>query len=265
MLCRMNRMCVMALIFLVVAAGVCRADTTSWNFSDDFSATSNPNGAWSCGANPAGGGDFQTYPNAFSQPIYTYGPQHAWVNAWNDMWGGGWVYSTKELTSATAVDPGNWPWDAYLEKNAAYLGPSLINNAVNAVVRWTAPSDGKYAVSASWGSAQMSGVSGEVVGVKVDGLGNSYSFSDTLDGFRGRAINGYSDATGTHPSTTYSSELTLMAGQTLDFIAESNAGAGAARATAFNATISSIPEPGTMLLTVLGSLGLMAYAWRKRR
>jgi hypothetical protein len=32
-----------------------------------------------------------------------------------------------------------------------------------------------------------------------------------------------------------------------------------------NVSVSAVPEPGTLALAVAGVLGLLAYAWRKRK
>ena len=64
-------------------------------------------------------------------------------------------------------------------------------------------------------------------------------------------------------SQTYgtSSDLTVAMGDTIDFVSHMDKG------EQLTATITetTVPEPSTLVLLALGLIGLLAYAWRKRR
>jgi hypothetical protein len=74
--------------------------------------------------------------------------------------------------------------------------------------------------------------------------------------------NDYASTAGT--TFSYSSTLTLAANDHIDFLVRQDYGGQSAGA---QITISSMatPEPGSIVLLITGSAGVLAYAWRKRK
>jgi hypothetical protein len=118
-----------------------------------------------------------------------------------------------------------------------------------AVIRWTAPASGEYDVTAAWRDLDSNGGDGVEAFVVLNGAavpGGSLSY-----------LNGGS---ATYPTT----RLNLTQNDTLDFVLGPGAnGVYGNDSTAFNATITSVPEPGIGLATIVGFAG--ACLNRRRR
>src|SRR5260370_12216767 len=117
------------------AATSAAAQATSWAAAGDFSAASNPNGAWSYGWSAKRGSTFN---------LDTVETTVNGVNVW--------------AYSATQVEP-----DVFHNGTNSTINPSGSNPipagtlafhpgplGQNAIVRWTAPSTGSYAISATF-------------------------------------------------------------------------------------------------------------------
>lgn len=114
----------------------------------------------------------------------------------------------------------------------------LLHPAANndyAVIRWTAPAAGNYTVSAYWHDEDPHG-------------GNGGSGDIVLNG---AVVFSTSWANGGGPATSGLLTLSLATGDRLDFLVGS-AGDYAFDSTRFDATITAVPEPGTLALLVLG-------------
>src|SRR6266852_2033738 len=129
-----------ALVMTLAALGIgtatgAAAQATSWAAAGDFSAASNPNGAWSYGWSASRGSAFN---------LDTVATTVSGVNVWN--------------YSATQVEP-----DVFFNGTSNTINPSGTNPipagtlafhpgpiGQNAIVRWTAPSTGAYAIGATF-------------------------------------------------------------------------------------------------------------------
>jgi hypothetical protein len=247
-----------ALVATLACATAANA-ATLWNYSSDFSLTTNPHSDWTYGCEMSEVG-FESYsvPNAMA---YDNGLT---VTRWSRPGNIDGTGSADKTTTTEAKDV----YGVYWEPNATYVMPGLTGDLSPVVIRWTAPTTGTYDLSATWGSADIGGITNQAVAVKIGGLGQANTFSDTLNGFIGRAANGYADATGTHPSSTYTgTNVALTAGQTVDFITYTASGPAGFPYTKFdaNVTLVSTPEPASMVILATGLIGLLAYAWRKRK
>ena len=121
-------------------------------------------------------------------------------------------------------------------------------------LRWTAPAAGvynivadMYCVNTQWNNTNSMIVKNLNFGTKIA--------EGTTNGF-------YSDPGAL--TFNYSGALSLQAGDTLDFASDGRS-TGNGNNVAYQVTITSTPEPGTLALLITGGIGLLAYAWRKRR
>jgi threonine dehydrogenase-like Zn-dependent dehydrogenase len=91
-------------------------------------------------------------------------------------------------------------------------------------------------------------------------------FTGVIDGNVGNARLGIA-AWGTSPSQHYvsSSAITVHAGDYIDFFVDKYNGSLTNDLTVVHATISEVPEPATIVMLASGLIGLLAYAWRKRK
>lgn len=108
--------------------------TTLWDAQRDFSAATNPNGAWSYGWSAGRGSAFNPYTVAATTGVF-----NVWKYSANQL-EPGIIYNGTATTAAYAsglIPPGSL---------AFHPGPS----GQNAIVRWTAPSAGSYDVVATF-------------------------------------------------------------------------------------------------------------------
>jgi hypothetical protein len=112
------------------------------------------------------------------------------------------------------------------------------------------------------------------VHVLLNGDGNNgrvftgtHLYDGTLDGNIGNAALGIAQS-GTAPSLSYSSgenDILVHAGDHIDFTIDSGSAGWNKDMTGLAVTITQTPEPATMAMLVSGLVGLLAYAWRKRK
>jgi hypothetical protein len=116
----------------------------------------------------------------------------------------------------------------------------------DAIVRWVAPSAGKYLVTGSF-----QGIDRTPTGVQLLlYAGAQQLFSSSLNGF-GSTV----PFTFTH---------TFLAGESLDFGVNSS-GSFFNDSTAFTATIQSVPAPDSLTLMLVGGLSLLSISCGRRR
>src|SRR5260370_34645151 len=180
-----------ALVMRLAALGMgpatsAAAQATSWAAAADFSAASNPNGAWSYGWSASRGSTFN---------LDTVATTVSGLNVWN--------------YSATQVEP-----DVFFNGTSGTINPSGTNPipagslafhpgplGQNAVVRWTAPSTGAYAVGATFTGRDFVGPTTTDVAVLSSG-----------------ALLWSGEVTGYGATQSYAaSRLDLIAGDSLDF------------------------------------------------
>jgi len=205
-----------------------------YDLSDDFSLSSNPNGAWSYGKY-TGGLDANTFT------LFTIGETILPDGNPLDVWHG--------VSGDSNIDPN------IIKNNGASFTASCCGIDFNAdkvtfgpflgptVARWTAQFDGTFDVMASFATVQS-----------VNSSPNAYIFVDGL------ALDNLGPITAS--VFNYNGTFTRTAGQWIDFVVWG--GNGANKTTEVSANITAVPEPS---IIVLFATGLLAFglASRKKR
>lgn len=200
---------------------------------DDYSPTSNPNGAWSYGystvANP---GVFVLYDTTqFLLPGLSVWDSSALTD--NP------TVSNNMTSSAISLSTATWqPYELALHPG---------RNAEFSIIRFTAPSSGSYDLEGSFRGIDVVGATTDVSVL----LNGSSLFNDELN------LNGNGN------TALYTSTVTMNAGDTLDFRVGDGGNGPLFDSTGLEAVVigSSIPEPTTASLGLV-ALGLLA---RRRR
>ncbi len=231
-----------ALVFAMAALGMTAPAQAQLNYdlAANFSITNNPNGAWTYGycakTDPLSTG-FVAFTETSNLSVL--GWPDANCEAWVPVPGWGDPNITHNLTGADYTFAG-YHWDA----NGIGLGPGA---DASPVVRWTCQEAGTYDVSATFtGNLEGAGTSLWLVGLN----GTDPWLNDVTHDW------GYGQ------SQTYTGQLTLSVGETLDFVNISWTNGG--QYTGLSATISQVPEPGTLALSAFGLLGVGMYLRRSR-
>jgi len=234
------------------------AAATVWNVVSDFSISSNPNGAWAYGRGaPAGGTpewDFVPLPytSTFSQ-----GPTDFWERT-----AGGAPPRGKGTIPIVGENMGA----AYNFETALVL-PGVLwlhpGSVLDVLVQWKAPTAGSYSYSGEYEllDTHPTGVIGQVFENATE------LYSRTLTG------PGANQSTMTPgESETFGGTVSLLAGQTLTFAVnkdgnydnDSTGLIATITSNGLTATIpSSIPEPSTWAMMLLGFAGLSFAACRR--
>lgn len=156
-------------------------------------------------------------------------------NPTGDMWGYG---------SAGAWEGGA---DERIIKEGQHPGYSG-SDPVLAIRRWTSDVAGPVTISGALAKLDTRGGDGVDCSIWVN---TTQVYQCGLAGTDGVGV-------------SYSFSTNLSVGDTVDFVVDPRTWHGN-DATMFTATISQVPEPGTLTVLGAGLLGLLAYAWRKQR
>jgi hypothetical protein len=204
----------------------------SYDLSADYSLANNPNGAWTFGS------------CAIGQPLSTFtqftqtgaiGDIDGWIADADPNWCDPNVSYNPADTEVVLFD--NYHWAAH--------GVGLGSNGIgSAVVRWTCQEDGVYDVVATFTGTLSTGNT-SVWLVALDANASEWLMPAERHGYG--------------ESQTYTGQLTLVAGQTLDFVNYDGW-----QYTGLSATINQVPEPSTFVLMAFGLLGAIAYMRRSR-
>lgn len=229
--------CALAMVGLLTVPA---AASIIYDATAEFSVTDNPNGVWSYGywGTIEDPDTFTTYD--YVQDLEDLG-QPAGVKVWHRAPAGTWDPGVAYNTTDSVIVA---PWGTY-NPHQIYIGPAG-PNPNGCIVRWTAPASGTYAVSALF--TRVSLAYGASTYAETQGwVGSEKMYTLVGDG-------------------TWSGTYTVASGETIDFVArlvEDNPFTNVP--TQLNATITLVPEPSALVLVSTALLGLLAYAWKKRR
>ena len=210
----------------------------------------NPFGAWSLG--------YRTLAQGINSDAFTAMPDHQVPDPNFNLRGWG-------VNANTAGLPG-----IYVNTNSwvvsnAQPGDILVHPGEQGqmtVARWTAPERGYITTTTTFRKITPDTAGAVDIHVVLDGVSvfDHYSYGLPYDATHG------SDANGVYTFTLPS--VHMYAGYTLDVVV----GYGADQIFNNDATIithsltfSPVPEPGTLILAIMGLLGWLAYAWHKRK
>lgn len=213
---------------------------TSANAADlftDFSATNNPNGAWTYGHAASPGASFSAYSLAAASNLDGV---HAGLQGWSVAAATAPVLGINH--SGSLIDDGNvsLPTGVVLLHGQG-VGPGASE------VRWAAPQAGAYQVTASFTGYQRN------MQAKVAVFnGNSSLYGNSIAGLGG--------------SASFSAVVNLLAGDALTFAVNRDAadpGGFAGNWTGLALSITAVPEPQAWSLMFAGMAGL-GFAARRR-
>lgn len=235
-------------IFLLVLAFsgcviVAQAGTITYDVADPttLSARVNPNGVWTYGCYFDGSVDPTTF-----QAFQSIADHHTSIVRWFGATDG----TTTTGYGAPSIDFN--PTSGTV--NASDWGLTFAPHAftMNAgsgptVARWTAPEAGTVDAAATFTAMQYQSYDAYIYLHNAAGSTSKYS---------------YASAPTSGSISTDTGTFSVSAGDTIDFVVANSA---ATEQLAATVAFTALPEPSTLLLVATGIMGLLAYAWRKRK
>jgi hypothetical protein len=243
MLRRMS-LSVLAVLFILGIAGVASAGMV-WDYTNSF-LTKSPDGAYDQSAWSPWSAGWLDATGSLSKYGYYAGNIAGGLGLWQyasgdyDIHG----HACKNLTDHEISESigGKLNWSLGAGQTAVMTGYGRTTD-----IRWTAPAAGTYSVSGTFTNQKGDA---SPVGVTVSVLAGTSTLFTT-------------DINIGDPAVYYTSDpITLAAGGTIDLRASAGQSIGWA---GIQFQVAEVPEPGSIVLSLSGLLGLLAYAWRKRR
>ena len=204
-----------------------------YDLAADWAVGSNPGGSWTYGAYGTGSGGTLD-PSTFTPFPSHFANQFGGLDIW--CFGGG-VSDPNIEKNVTASDIVAFGIDWVPGKVA--FGPK----SGPTVARWTAPATGYYDIAATYMTIQT-------VNNPPNAEAHVYvGLTEVFD----RTLTAVSEAQFGTPENYSASYVSIVAGQTVDFVVFAN-GSDQTKTTAVDATITLVPEPTLAGLLALGGL-----------
>ena len=243
----MNKFIVCTLVVLAFLSSVYVAQATTYDVAADFSATTNPNGAWSYGESSTLTSALTLYPNSgkFDPPT---------INI--DVWAGeNHPYTPNVSHNGTgSVDTSHPTIIWQIGQFSLHPGDNVEYDEYSHA-RWTAPSAGSIDIDAmltgiDFGSGPHLGTTTDVHILHYNGIWNIL--------FDGEVDECYGD------TSSFSTTVSVGMGDIIDFaVGYGSDQNNTCDTTALSATIDFIPEPATLGLLILGGLALLGRDKKK--
>jgi hypothetical protein len=261
------------LVTAAYAVPICSADMV-WDLKNDFSTTTNPNGAWSYGV----------YQDDSQTNYGVWPPSYFWAHgSLPNLSFYGNVGDYNMSCSDICYNPGSG--DAYYgDGYHLWLRPgevaewaALYGGVYDPAIRWTAPSDMTVSINALFtGRCDLASSDVHILlnGDMHDGANwisdptfvGTHLIDGVIDGNYGCTDLSISP-TGTSNSVPYNDTISVHAGDTIDFVTGFGFDHGNSQdMVGISAKITQVPEPATFLLLLFaGSAGAMARLRRGAR
>ncbi len=203
-----SKIVLLLVLSIGLVTGPVLADPTTWDYVADFSSTTNPIGPWSYGwLNP----DYTVF-TASTIPVIT-----DYVGADYAFWADESVSNASPgvVLGTVAMDyPGGPGYGAAYVPPGGYLNSPA--NSAKPTVRWTSPLTARIRLTAVFKGTDWSNGSNTNVRIIKNGDRPNALLAATIQGFPG---GGSHPAIGTAHTATYSADLDVITGDTIDFAA----------------------------------------------